>query len=432
MSARLSFDETSRLGFGSYRVVAGNPTHRAALGAALGRGCTLIDTACSYSHGASESLIGEVLASHPRSADAFIVTKVGYITHAAEPRLRAAGVDVSLLPAISDESRYGLSVDVLRAELSASLERLGRARHDAVLLHNPEHLFELEQSPDAHARRQQTIVSAFEYLEDRCAAGLLECYGVSSNVLASGAYPSIDEWAELARRVSSDNHFRIVQFPFNLLEREAADKCDGVSLIGRIRALGLRSMANRPLTSQRSGALVRLASAQVGNHHVRPSDIDTEYEACLDQLRVQLVALGIEHQPMDFMVMQFLRDNRHGVDHPELVDAIFDRHVHPFVEHLWQDRTSAGPRAFSRLHLSLRKAAARKVQDRADQLRRELVEEGVIARLDHRDLALIACEFALSSGIDRVVVGAREPRYVESLSSLFTGERSVADARHLS
>ena len=84
---------SSHLGFGAYRIVTGNPTHRAALVRALDLGCTLIDTASNYGDGRSEELIGEVLSQHPAADRCTVVTKVGYVTPALLPELGAAGIE---------------------------------------------------------------------------------------------------------------------------------------------------------------------------------------------------------------------------------------------------------------------------------------------------------------------------------------------------
>src|SRR5262245_54218128 len=66
------------LGFGCYRIAAGNAEHEAALNAYLDRGGNLIDTSANYTDGLSEQLIGQVLAGRDR-ASVIVVTKGGYI-----------------------------------------------------------------------------------------------------------------------------------------------------------------------------------------------------------------------------------------------------------------------------------------------------------------------------------------------------------------
>jgi len=419
----VAIENTSTLGFGCYRIVAGQREHAAALVAALDLGCTLVDTACNYGEGRSEELVGDVLEQHPAGGSAFVVTKVGYVTHSAESRLHAAGIDVARLPRISEESRYSLDVDVLREELRASRRRLRRRSHNAVLLHNPEHLFSSGLHERAGDRRQATARRALEFLEELVAAGDLSCYGVSSNVLATSEGMSIEEWLEIARGVSVAHHFRLVQFPFNLLEADAAGERNGRNLIQRIKALDLISIGNRPLTSRNDTGPVRMALSDEARAP-EPGGVEQDlaaYEACVDEMAEQLERRGLAHKPMEFMVMQFLRDSRNGIEHPDLVDTIFDRHVYPLVNQLWDSGDSTGHDVFSHLQVKVRQQSVRRLDQQARRIRAQLVDSGAVLASDGRTFAVIACDYAFRCGIDRVVVGMRHRNYVECLRTLLPG-----------
>lgn len=399
----------SRIGFGAYRIIDEEPAHLAALSHALDLGCTLIDTSCNYGDGASERAIGQVLATHPAGATVTVVTKMGYITPSAQARLTSEGLSPETLPSISEESRYTLAPDYLLSELAASRNRLGRRRHDIVLLHNPEHLSDprIDTVPEAISA---ILARAFEFLEVQVDAGMISAYGISSNTLAEHGGERLDEWMRIAVNVRADHHFKVVQFPFNLLETEASD-----GLFARIQRHGLRSLCNRPLNAMENGQSVRLVAGVVGP----PQDDNAAYESCVKLVREQLRTHEIEHDVMDFMVMQFLRDNRHGIDHPELVDAIFHQHVAPFVARLWGDAPD-GPQAFARLHSLLRQRAQITLDEQGFQMRGRCVEAGIIRADDPRPLALIACEHALRAGADHVLVGMRRIEYVEMLRPLLT------------
>ena len=94
---------------------------------ALERGITLFDTANAYNGGESERILGRALA---RDRDRVVVaTKVGFGRTGGTPE--------------------GLSPEVMRRELSASLERLGTAFVDVYYLHVPDHGTPIERSLDA-------------------------------------------------------------------------------------------------------------------------------------------------------------------------------------------------------------------------------------------------------------------------------------------
>jgi aryl-alcohol dehydrogenase-like predicted oxidoreductase len=408
----------SRLGFGAYRIVSGNDTHRAALEKALDLGCTLIDTASNYGDGRSEQLIGEVLAQHPAGDRCVVVTKVGYVTPSLLPRLGAAGIDVDGLRAISEESRYSLAPQVMRVQMAASRERLQRDRLDAVLLHNPEHAWGQGTLGVTSGSWRDIAREAFEVLEEQVSSGMLRCYGVSSNTLPGQGASAVDDWLAVAKSVSARHHLRIMEFPFNLCETAAAQAHPDGSLIERIRSRGLTSIGNRPLSSDVQGnGLVRFADYQ------RCDDDDSQaLGVCVDAVDLALKRQGIEHTAMEFMVLQFLRDNRNGVDHPELLDLIFAQHVQPLVRELWaHDPRGPGPEAFARLHTVLRKRVLARLSEHAQVLRSAWVKDGVLESSDTRHLAVAACDFGLRSNLDHVVVGMRCPEYVETLRPLLAG-----------
>jgi hypothetical protein len=224
----------------------------------------------------------------------------------------------------------------------------------------------------------------------------------------------------IAESVASPNNFRILQFPFNLLENEAASERAGGSLIQRIRSRGLTSMGNRPLSGRRAGRTIRFSQFDFPDE-----DMGAAFGACIALVDSQLESLQIEHTTMDFMVMQFLRDNLNGVGDPELLDLIFAQHVFPFVAELWGSE-STGPehQTFAGLHAMLRRKTLTRLQENAAPVRAELVKDGLIAHDDARSLAVVACDFALRSGVDHVVVGMRSPQYVESLRTLMPNWRN--------
>ncbi len=427
MTENVALDAVSRVGFGCYRVAAGIDEHYAALTHALSLGCTLIDTASNYTDGRSEELVGEVLSNNPHHR-AFVVTKAGYITPLAEGVLREAGVDVAGLYPISAESKYSISPDVLRIQIAVSLRRLRRSWLDALLLHNPEHYFDCEGIEKSEQGYYAHIQRVFEFLEEYVAAGKIRYYGVSSNTLAfSTVYEKrthLDHLLTAAEAVSTSHHFRLVEFPFNLVETEALTRqANDRNLIDDIRENGLVSIANRPLNSPSGNEILRFATYEDEECELDPTEAAATYERCVELVRKQLAAAHLPHDVMDFTVMQFLRDNWYGIEHPDTVDQIFRRHFYPFIERLW-----GGPvpdearRTFATLHRYAGLYAKQQLSKKGWDIRAKLVRAGVIASNDTRSLAAIACDFCLQSGLTHVVVGMRTMKYVNSLRELIQPE----------
>lgn len=420
----VELDAITQVGIGCYRMSRGVESHHAALERALQLGCTLIDTAANYGDGKSEELIGEVLNSNPHYK-AFVITKAGYITSSAADRLEAAGIKTEELHRISADSHYSIAPDILRVQVEESRKRLGRQKLDAVLLHNPEHYVNSESVKNSPEGFRGAVQKAFELFEEYIAEGKLRYYGVSSNTLAAPpgqadrvCFQDLLSWAE---EVSPSHHFRFVEFPFNFAESEArAPQAHSPSLIEQIRASGLRSIANRPLNSPRGNQLLRFATYEEAKDLV-PEQETAPYEQCVELIADQLRRADLPHKVMDFAVMQFLRDNWHGIEHPDTVDQIFGRHFYPFIEQLWGEEITPDVKsACASLHLKAREFAKQKLTVGAQQLREELITAGTISSNDHRPLAVIACDYPLQSGMDHVLVGMRTPQYVEDLRELIT------------
>jgi aryl-alcohol dehydrogenase-like predicted oxidoreductase len=428
----IALEDVSQIGFGCYRIVSGVSDHQNALVHALSLGCTLIDTASNYSDGLSEKLIGEVLSANSQYP-AFLVTKAGYITHSFEKVLGATGVNTEQLQRISAESKYSISPDVLNVQLAVSLERLQRSWLDGILLHNPEHYFDcnvFKKSPHGY---YSYIQRAFEFFEECVAEGKLRYYGVSSNILAlSGHHEKMIHLEHLlatAKAVSTSHHFRLLEFPFNLVETESlVRQSNGLNLIENIRANGLVSIGNRPLNGKHSTNLLRLATYEDEVQDIDISLANDRYERCIEIIHEQITAEDIPHGVMDFKIMQFLRDNRYGIEHPDTVDQIFRQHFYPFVESLWNGFLPDEPRyAFSELYKYARLYAKQHLSEKGQYLRAQLIDEGVIDSGDIRSLAVIACDFGLQSGLNHVVVGMRTVRYVNNLRELIQDSGRISE-----
>jgi aryl-alcohol dehydrogenase-like predicted oxidoreductase len=169
----------------------GGPGTGAALAHVLRAGlCNVIDTSTTYSGGASESLIGDVLADAMlsgavRREEVVLVTKVGHCppTEAAAPdtfEIAPAGVPGGA------PKQYSLHPDFVEEQVAASTRRLGTAP-DVVLLHNPDFMLAASRGrrqprAAAHDAFHTAVRAAFTRLEVLVASGTIgHCYGASLN-----------------------------------------------------------------------------------------------------------------------------------------------------------------------------------------------------------------------------------------------------------
>jgi aryl-alcohol dehydrogenase-like predicted oxidoreductase len=409
----LAIDELSRVGFGCYRVDIRDPINRVALELALASGCNLIDTASNYSDGRAEELVGSVLAS--TGAPAFIVTKVGYITPSAARWLESKGQNTHDLPDLSEHSKYSIDAELIPLLLELSRARLGRDVLDVVLLHNPEHLSALGLSDEEAGTK---ILQALAALQAEIDAGRLRYFGVSSNVMATTEPGTACDFEAVIARAPAGRGIEqsmFIEFPLNLLERSAATADGRPSLLSR-SAGRARRIANRPLNAQRDGDVARLATSA-------PPAVLAVWNECIALVERRLAQAGEPHNWSDFRPMQFLRDNLSGIGDFDLIDAIWRAQVEPFIQTLFGPEPSAEVRnAFHDMRHAVGLPRRQNIERRGMDAVRDLVDSGLLELRPAETLAQAACRYVLEAGVDHVVVGMRNPRYVEELAPYFRGQ----------
>lgn len=398
------FDELTRVGFGAYRAFAGIREHEEALHHALAVGCNLVDTAASYGGGRSELLIGDAIRHH-RGVRPFVITKAGY-----------GGAGHSMAP------------DFLRAQLKGSRQRLGMERIDGFLLHNPEHWFEGTAARDDTEFYAQ-IERSFEFLEESVDAGVIDCYGVSSNTLPLPSPdppgPRLPRLLEAARRVASDPRFLILEFPFNIVEQQALEpQRDGESLIAMGRSEGLRLVGNRTLNAVTRSGILRLATFDPGLEQLDQDADERRVGAALGRLEARINALDMSGDRPS--VLDYLEREWAEIPSPDAVGAVFAGHVWPLIARCYpEEPPEAEKRLFADLQGIVITYAQRNLARAAARFRAQLVALGELAESDPRPLEQIACERALGAGLDHVLVGMRRVGYVERLRPLLTAKRGA-------
>jgi len=274
----------SALGFGGYRIDADREEHGLALRKAVREGVNLLDTSTNYTDGGSERAIGHALIDLAKEGVArdeiVVVSKVGYVQggnlEIAQARERE-GRPFQDMVRYAEGCWHCIHPDFIADQLGRSLARLGLARLDVELLHDPEYML-----MDADHRGGMTLARrreefdrrvklAFGRLEEERDAGRIAWYGVSSNSFVvprdAPEATSLAHVLELAEEVArerrrSSHGFAVAQLPMNLLERGAALEKSGpgdATTLEVARRARIGVLVNRPLNAFSDGHLVRLA-----------------------------------------------------------------------------------------------------------------------------------------------------------------------------
>jgi len=262
--------QVTQAGFGTYRILQ-TPDHAEALTFALQSGINLIDTSATYTDGESETLIGLVLKGLFENKaltreEIIIVSKAGYLqgsNYLVSYQRKLKNNPFPDLVEYANELEHCIHPEFLADQLTRSLERLQLDYLDVYLLHNPEYFLSWAEHEGWDVKKARTeyyrrIKLAFEYLETQVAQGRIKSYGISSNTFprteADSEYTDIKKVLEIAQNISASHHFKVIQFPMNLIEVDAAN-----TLINFAKENKIGILINRPFNAIFNNQLIRLA-----------------------------------------------------------------------------------------------------------------------------------------------------------------------------
>lgn len=315
----------SEVGFGSYRISSEEPTHRDALKHALQSGINFIDTSSNYADGLSEQCIGKVLYelfedNHFKRDDIVVMTKGGYLQgrlleHSND--LNARGDSFPDRVVISKHLEHCIHPKCLDTQLNQSLSHLGLEYVDIYLLHNPEYYLGLAKEKevdleDARHEFYKRIELAFRFLEEQVSNGKIKYYGVSSNTLGykeeSFEFVSVEKLLHIAKRISKNHHFKVIQTPLNIIENNAAVEKNnaGLSAIEYAEQHTLAVITNRPINAILNNQLFRLVDYET-EEGISWIEVDEELQNLL-QLEMQIDQLDIESLPLKEEEISMIKD----------------------------------------------------------------------------------------------------------------------------
>lgn len=418
------------VGFGSYRVSIKSAEHKTALIDALKAGCSLIDTSSNYTNGDSEELIGSVLTEHPEFKP-LIVTKAGYIQGKNLKNLddlNKLGLALEDIVDLSDTLKHSIHPDFLKSQLDQSLLRLKRDSVDYFLLHNPEYYFQIEgASKDEYYSR---IKKAFIYCEEEVTAGRIKAYGISSNNFVLPIDDPHVTDLQMIMGIVTDikaRNFKMVQFPFNLIEIGALEKLGEYgdeSLLELCMRYGLISVINRPLNAFSQNKLVRFATYENMYKNLDEKVAIEKFNECFSLLRTKWIENSDEMATSeDFdhieIISQF-KDMWNTLPTPDAVEQVYFNHIFPFIARIWGKSLSPSEsQPFYELMELSQIYSRRNLSAKALEFRNQAQQVGLLPIDDNKSFAVMAVETYLDYGFDYVLIGMKKPEYVDQMKHLF-------------
>src|SRR5437773_3658056 len=227
----------SSIGVGTYLGDADDETdarYAEALTRAVELGANVIDTAANYRFQRSERSIGAALKELSERGFAreeiVVCTKGGYLPFdGAPPRDVGQYIDENFIkPGIAGwvdiaGGMHCMTPKYLENQLQQSLRNMSLDCVDVYYVHNPES----QLAAVSQNEFWQRLCTAFEFLEESVAQGVVRNYGVATwngfrDEPDARGYHSLETMIDLAREIAGDgHHFRFIQLPVNLGMPEA-------------------------------------------------------------------------------------------------------------------------------------------------------------------------------------------------------------------
>jgi aryl-alcohol dehydrogenase-like predicted oxidoreductase len=458
----------SQAGFGCYRVNCIDPEHERSLRKALLSGINLIDTSSNYGDGSAEKLVGEVLEGMASSGkiareSMIVVSKVGYLqgqNHQLSQERKRQGKPFKDLVLYADGLEHCIHPEFIDDQLGRSLERLKLDTLDFYLLHNPEYYLSWASKTgvslgEARQAYYSRLKQAFQHLEAEVERGRIRFYGISSNTFPSPAadpeFTSVEQVWEIAQSLSPDHHFRLIQFPMNLLETGGItekNQAKGQSVIEFARSRKLGVLINRALNAIGRNGLLRLAevnsTSQTSDKEVTDLIDDLIYseEILRDTILPHLgLPSATQSQAMEQLATgEVLKQHWHNFGTYERWQELQEYYFLPRVKGVFQflrQQGSLGADISSWLNLhqeklevlleavssSYRQEAAKRcgqIKRGLSSVDREWSESGTLSQMAIRALRT-------TTGIATVLVGMRREAYVDDVLEELSRPMSTKD-----
>jgi aryl-alcohol dehydrogenase-like predicted oxidoreductase len=441
----------SQASFGTYRFHQTPKNHRDALKNAFEQGINLLETSPNYADGLTESIIGQILSDFFKSKlikrqELIIITKGGYLQGkkwALSQEKKKNHQPFQELVEYDQALEHCIHPEFLTYQISQSLTRLKIKTIDGYLLHNPEYYLRWCQNQHldvkiAQKEYYQRLKNAFIHLESEVAQGRIGFYGISSNTFTKShldyTFTSLSELLNIARSINPNHHFKIIQFPMNLCESNAAtlyNQPNKQSLLSYAHKHRLGVIIKRPLNALINYKFIRLSSKSIPS--LSKNEINSlihklqEMEAKLNQLLENSTA-HIEDLSQEFIFGQELQAHWQEFQEYEQWKNILSQFFLPRIEsavqtlssnlnneevlhnwlHTYLQHLNQTAQAISDYYKSKLTWRALAIQKKAKQADQAWAEAPNLTQMAIRALRT-------TQGISSILVGMRTEDYVEDI-----------------
>lgn len=403
----IQIEKISKIGLGTYRMSSDNEGYREIIKYAINSGINLIDTAVGYGYGKSELLIGQSINPEIRSS-IFIVSKTGYTNK--EELIEFNQKDNNLIE-LDNNTFFSNSPDFISFQLEKSLKRLNTDYIDCYLLHNPEYYCERNFSTE---ELKEIIFDSFNLFEEKIKEGKLRYYGISSNDFSKIPLKAI------LKLIDNFPGFKFLQFPYNIVERNSSflfSEKDEIT-INQLKDMGFFIFTNRPLNTMLNGKLLRLADTDINSVKFIEEEEKALFNDLLQKIQDSLSAMGEDTTIEEYFPIQFFVENRKKMPDITSINLAINDYLYSFLSaiDLMNESTI---NIVDNLKNYWYVFSLYDNQKRLNDLKDTLANKGIIDKNYKGNFSsYLAGKYLENSGIDSVLMGLREKKYVDSIKYL--------------
>ncbi|MDE5481728.1 aldo/keto reductase [Elizabethkingia meningoseptica] len=403
----IQIEEISKIGLGTYRMSSDNEEYIEVIKYAIESGINLIDTAVGYGYGKSELLIGQSIDPEIRSS-IFIVSKTGYSNK--EEIAEFNQKDPNLI-ALDENTLFSNSPDFISFQLEKSLKRLNTNYIDCYLLHNPEYYCEKNFSTE---ELEKIVFNSFNLLEEKVKDGKLRYYGISSNDFSKIPLKAI------LNNIIDFPHFKFLQFPYNIVEKNTSFVFDDKNTItiNELKNKGFYIFTNRPLNTMLNGKLLRLADTDINDVKSIEYEEELLFNDLLQKIQNSLSKMGEDPKIEEYYPIQFFVENRKIMPDITTINLAINDYLYPFLSAInLVDESTIN--ILNNLKNYWHVFSMYDNQKRLNDLKDTLSYQGIIDKNYKGNFSsYLAGLYIHSSGINSVLMGLREKKYIDSIKYL--------------
>ena len=403
----IQIEKISKIGLGTYRMSSDNEGYREIIKYAINSGINLIDTAVGYGYGKSELLIGQSINPEIRNS-IFIVSKTGYTNK--EELIEFNEKDNNLIE-LDNNTFFSNSPDFISFQLEKSLKRLNTDYIDCYLLHNPEYYCERNFSTE---ELKEIIFDSFNLFEEKIKEGKLRYYGISSNDFSKIPLRAI------LKLIDNFPGFKFLQFPYNIVERNSSflfSEKDEIT-INQLKDMGFFIFTNRPLNTMLNGKLLRLADTDINSVKLIEEEEKALFNDLLQKIQDSLSAMGEDTTIEEYFPIQFFVENRKKMPDITSINLAINDYLYSFLSaiDLMNESTI---NIVDNLKNYWYVFSLYDNQERLNDLKDTLANKGIIDKNYKGNFSsYLAGKYLENPGIDSVLMGLREKKYVDSIKYL--------------